>query len=85
MALRIDPACPDLRQLQSAHAREFRRMVDDPTTKLALILRERHDREVTAHAQACFRCEHHLPPCKGCGRDLRQRAHGWMCSEKPGR
>ncbi|HET6403283.1 MAG TPA: hypothetical protein VFH78_01445, partial [Candidatus Thermoplasmatota archaeon] len=84
MDARLDPACEGARALAAKQHEQVILLAGGSEGQLAQVVRNTHERQVTAHIGGCSRCSSYRTAfCAECGFDLRTEPHGWRCARGP--
>lgn len=84
MDARLDPECLGARELAAKQYQQTIVLTGGIEGQLATIVRNTHDRQITAHVGGCARCSSYKTAfCPECRFDLRKDPHGWRCPKGP--
>lgn len=83
---RLDPECPGAQALAAKQREQTVVLAAGSEGQLATVLRNTHDRQITAHVGRCAACSAYKTAfCPECAFDLRKKKHGWRCARGPPR
>lgn len=84
MDARLDPECSGGRALDARHREQAIVLTGGSEGRLATLVRNTQDRQITAHIGSCATCSSYKSAfCADCHFDLRHAPHGWRCPKGP--